>query len=87
MQLYPLMIQTIAIEKPVFPEVVSTTVEPGFNKPFFSAASIICIAILSLVEWPGLKDSNLAYTVAGISLVTSFSLTKGVLPIRPRMLS
>ena len=40
---------------------------PAFNKPSFSAASIIAIAILSLALPAGLKYSNLARTLAGSS--------------------
>ena len=58
--LYPLMILTIAILKPVLPLVVSTIVSPGFKIPFFSACSMIYKAILSLEECPGLKASTLA---------------------------
>ena len=46
--------------KPVFPEVVSMIVVLLSIKPFFSADSIICSAILSLFEWPGLNASYLA---------------------------
>ena len=65
---------------PVFPEVPSITVPPFFNSPDFSASSIIFKAILSLVEWPGLKLSNLAKTRALVS-TTLFNFTIGVLPI------
>jgi hypothetical protein len=41
MHLYPFIMLTIAIENPVFPEVVSTIVDPGFRSPFLSAASMI----------------------------------------------
>ena len=51
---------TIAKLNPVFPDVVSIIVPPGFIKPFFSADSMMCIAILSLFEWPGLNASTLA---------------------------
>ncbi len=54
---------------PVFPEVPSTMVPPGFNRPDCSASSIILTAILSLMELPGLKNSTLAYTGQGKSLV------------------
>ena len=59
-QLYPLMILTIAKLKPVFPDVVSMIVSPGERIPCLSASSIIYNAILSLVECPGLKASTLA---------------------------
>jgi len=41
MQLYPLIIETIAKLKPVFPEVVSITVFPGFKIPLRSASSMM----------------------------------------------
>jgi len=49
-QLYPLFIDTIAKLKPVFPDVVSIIVAPGFKIPLRSASSIIYLAILSLFE-------------------------------------
>ena len=33
--------ERIAIENPVFPDVVSTIVDPGFRSPFLSAASMM----------------------------------------------
>ena len=59
-QLYPLIILTIAKLNPVLPEVVSMIVSPGERIPFFSACSMIYNAILSLDEGPGLKASTLA---------------------------
>ena len=56
-------------------------VPPGFNRPSASASSIIIKAILSFVEFPGLKVSYLANTKQGNSAVSLFSFTKGVLPI------
>jgi len=44
------MMLTIAILKPVFPEVVSIMVSPGVKIPCLSASSIIYSAILSFVE-------------------------------------
>ena len=52
---------------PVLPLVGSMIVLPAFNKPSFSAASIIAIAILSLALPAGLKYSNLASTLADSS--------------------
>ena len=46
--------------KPVFPEVVSIIVSPGFKIPFFSASSMMYKAIRSFVECPGLKASTFA---------------------------
>ena len=60
MQLYPLMILTMAKLNPVFPDVVSIMVSPGVKIPRFSASSIMYNAILSLEECPGLKASTLA---------------------------
>ena len=40
-------------------------VSPDLMMPFFSADSIICSAILSLEEWPGLEASSLARKVPG----------------------
>ena len=48
---------------PVFPDVPSTIVDPGFSLPLASASSIIFNAILSFTELPGLKYSTLARTV------------------------
>ena len=81
MHLYPLLIATMANPIPVFPEVPSIIVPPGFNNPFFSASSIIVRAILSSTEFPGLKVSYLASTVHGRSFTISFNLIRGVFPI------
>src|SRR6185369_5495781 len=70
---------------PVFPEVASTTVPPGFKIPSRSAASIIEMPIRSLTEYPGFKLSILANTCAFTSLASRLSFTKGVFPISPRM--
>ena len=64
----------------MFPEVGSTIVPPGFSFPSRSAASIIVIAIRSLIEPPGLRNSSLARTVAAPSGTTFWSRTSGVLP-------
>ena len=72
---------------PVFPEVPSIIVPPGFKRPCFSASSIILSAILSFVELPGFKASYLAKTRHGKSSVSLFSLTRGVLPIVPKIFS
>ena len=67
---------------PVFPEVPSMMVPPGFRRPSFSASSIIFSAILSFTEFPGLKVSTFAKTNAGKSSPkTLFSFTSGVFPI------
>ena len=55
-------------------------VSPDLMMPFFSADSIICSAILSLEEWPGLEASSLAKKVPGKPLVSLSILTIGVSP-------
>ena len=60
--LYPFTIAVNASPMPVFPDVPSTIVPPGFNLPSFSASSIIFKAIRSFTELPGLKLSTLAKT-------------------------
>ena len=52
--LYPLTIAIIERLKPVFPELVSIIVECLSIKPDSSALLIMCRAILSLLECPGL---------------------------------
>ena len=86
MHLYPLIIAAIAKPIPVFPDVPSIMVPPGFKIPLFSASSIIFKAIRSLIEFPGFVVSILAKTVAEISLVMLFNFTKGVLPIVSKIL-
>ena len=56
---YPLAAQTIASAMPVFPEVASTTVWPGFSSPRRSASSMIAIASRSLTDDSGLNASHL----------------------------
>ena len=84
--LYPFTQAAIAKPIPVFPEVHSIIVPPGFKRPSFSASSIILTAILSFIECPGLKDSILTQTKAGICAVILFSFTIGVLPMVSSML-
>ena len=57
-------------------------VPPGFSSPEASAASIICSAMRSFTDPPGLRYSTLASTVAAMPSVTELSLTSGVLPTR-----
>ncbi len=71
---------------PVFPDVPSMIIPPGFNLPSFSATSTIFKAIRSLIELPGLKYSTFAKIVQGKSLVILFNLIRGVLPIVSKML-
>ena len=67
---YPFTEATSASPIPVFPDVASTMVPPGFKSPFASASWTIATAIRSLTEPPGLKDSTFASTVAGHSAAT-----------------
>ena len=60
---------------PVFPKVPSTHMPLGSIKLFFSASKIIPRAVLSLIDPPGLTDSNFAY-------ILSYNWTKGVLPTK-----
>src|SRR3954466_2952680 len=46
---YPFTAQTSDSETPVLPPVYSTTAPPGFNRPSFSAASIMASAIRSFI--------------------------------------
>ncbi|MNQ92364.1 hypothetical protein D3C85_1077890 [compost metagenome] len=71
---------------PVFPEVPSIMVPPGFSLPLFSASSIILTAIRSLMELPGLVVSILARIVPGTFLVIVFNFTNGVFPIVSKIL-
>ncbi len=64
---------------PVLPEVGSTMVPPGFNRPAFSPASIMAMPIRSFTLEPGLKYSSLAARVAGPGKNRP-SLTRGVFP-------
>lgn len=75
------MMQAKARPIPVFPEVPSITVPPGFKIPAFSASSIIFTAIRSFTELPGLVVSTFAKTKAGISFVSLLILMSGVFPI------
>src|SRR5215208_5638546 len=80
MHRYPLSAATIARPVPVLPEVGSTIVPPGFSFPSRSAASTIVIAIRSLIEPPGLRNSSFPSTVAASSGTTFWRRTSGVLP-------
>ncbi|CAI8343079.1 MAG: Uncharacterised protein [uncultured Bacteroidota bacterium] len=81
MSLYPFTMAAKASPIPVFPDVPSTMVPPGFNKPAASASSTIFNAIRSFTEFPGLKLSTLAITKASISEVILLSFISGVFPI------
>ena len=71
MALYPLAVATQPIPIPVFPDVGSIIVEPGFNIPLSSASSIMASATLSLTEPAGLKYSSFA-RIAVSSALTAF---------------
>src|SRR5579863_4978671 len=86
MHLYPFTTPARARPMPVFPDVHSMIVPPGFNFPCFSATSTIFTAMRSLAEFPGLKYSTFASTVHGRSLVNWLRRMRGVFPIVSRML-
>src|SRR5205823_2454453 len=69
---------------PVFPEVGSTRVPPGFSRPARSAASIIRMPIRSFTLPPGFSISSLARTVGLTPRVTLRSRTRGVSPMASR---
>ena len=81
MTLYPFATPTIDNPIPVFPEVGSMMVSPGFSNPSCSAFSIILRAIRSFTLPPGLKNSSFTNTSAESSGTILFNLTIGVLPI------
>ena len=60
MSLYPRTFAAIASEIPVLPLVGSRIVAPGFKRPSRSAASIIEMAVRSLIEPVGLRSSIFA---------------------------
>src|SRR5687768_12951 len=61
-------------------------VPPGVSRPARSASSIIRTAIRSLIEFPGLKVSIFASTVASMTpRVMRLMRTIGVLPMTSRM--
>ena len=78
---YPFTAQIKERPIPVFPLLGSITIFAGVNSPFFSASSIIVIAILSFTEPAGLYFSNFAnINTLGFGLLLLIR-TKGVLPI------
>jgi hypothetical protein len=85
--LYPFIAETIAKPTPVFPDVASTMVPPGFSLPDRSASAIILTAMRSLTEPPGLKNSTFAYNEQAKREPMRFSLINGVLPIASKILS
>jgi hypothetical protein len=81
------MTAVMASPMPVLPDVPSMMVPPGFSRPVRSASSIIRTAMRSFSEFPGLKVSSLATTVASVTpRVIELMRTSGVLPIVSRML-
>src|SRR4051794_9167206 len=70
---------------PVLPEVGSTIVPPGRNRPSRSAASIIATATRSLIEPPGLRYSTLATSWDVRPAPKRDSRTSGVQPIASRI--
>ena len=80
---YPFAAAIAARPIPVFPDVGSIMVEPGFNFPSFSACSIISFAIRSLTDPAGLKYSSFARSLASRPNFFSMCLnsTSGVCPI------
>src|SRR5437867_8726342 len=72
---------------PVFPDVGSTIVPPGFSRPARSAASIMGSPMRSLTLPPGFSISNLARMVGFRPRVTLCRRTSGVLPTASRKLS
>ena len=87
MHLYPLTIAIIERLNPVLPELVSIIVESLSIKPDSSAFLIMCRAILSLLECPGLYASYLQKCVPEIPLITLFNLISGVFPMRESIFS
>ena len=85
--LYPFAAAIAASPIPVFPDVGSIMVEPGFNFPSASACSIISFAIRSLTDPAGLKYSSFA---SNLDFKPNFfsicvNSTNGVLPIKPNV--
>src|SRR5215210_5985642 len=71
---------------PVFPDVPSMIVPPGFSSPVRSASSIIFTAMRSLIELPGLKVSIFTSTSALTTpRVMRLIRTIGVSPMTSRI--
>ena len=83
--LYPLSEAAIASATPVFPEVGSMIVPPGFSHPLRSARSIIATPIRSFDEPPGFRYSSLATRLPWGWMRPSRTI--GVLPIVSTMWS
>src|SRR5580658_7172098 len=83
---YPFTRATRARPMPVLPEDGSKRMSPAVSRPSFSASSTIDSAMRSFTDPPGFWPSSLMRMRAaglGLSALTS---TRGVLPIRSRML-
>mmetsp|Transcript_9945 Transcript_9945/g.20715 ORF Transcript_9945/g.20715 Transcript_9945/m.20715 type:complete len:261 (-) Transcript_9945:3-785(-) len=88
MRSYPLEAATMASPIPVFPEVGSTKiVSPGVMSPRASASSIMLLAMRSLTELAGLKDSSFKTISATHPSLSLESLTMGVPPINSKTFS
>src|SRR3954471_9039299 len=83
-QWYPLSAAAIARPTPVFPEVGSTIVPPGFSSPSRSAASIIASPIRSFTDPPGFRYSSFARIRGPPAGEIASSRTIGVRPTRSR---
>src|SRR5207237_2744768 len=81
------MAAAMASPWPVFPEVGSTIVPPGFSRPARSAASIIRAPMRSLTLPPGFSISSLANTEGCTPAATLERRTRGVSPIASRKFS
>ena len=65
---------------PVFPDVGSIMVSPGFSNPLFSASSTMRRATLSFTDPPALKNSHFAtiYTCKGQREIQSTFISSDV---------
>ena len=70
----------MARDMPVFPEVGSSSVDPGFSSPSFSARDTMKNAARSLTEPVGLRSSSLAHSRAAGDGDSRGSPTSGVRP-------
>src|SRR3954451_5578180 len=84
MQRQPFCAAATASPTPVFPDVGSTIVPPGFSLPSRSAASIIASPIRSLLEPPGFMYSSFASSIAGSPAERRARRTIGVFPTSSR---
>src|SRR5512135_2469558 len=82
---YPFARQTSANPMPVLPLVGSITVFPSTNCPFFSACSIMYLAMRSFMEPVGLVFSSFMYISRAGFGFRYLTFTSGVLPIKSKM--